>query len=213
MICVMPLTPVVVLDAAIALLDEAGLDAFSTRKLAARLGVQVGALYWHFSSKQALLDAVAEHIVGEAYAVAIPDGDWSEQAALMIHALRTAMLAHADGARLVGGMRTPGPTAWAYIARLRGLLAAAGMDVSTAELAADVLTSYLNGHTFEEQAHEPHERAEADRRFTFGLSVVLAGLRTVAVAQEHGAFPARPGMSSSVGGRPDDLRGRAARRR
>ena len=175
----MPLTPAVVLDAAITLLDEAGLDGFSTRKLADRLGVRVGALYWHFPSKQALLDAAADRIVGEAHAEPAPDGDWPEQAGAMIRALRDAMLAHADGARLVAESSAPGPAAQAYIDRLRGLLTEAGMDGTTAESAADVLTCYLTGHAIEEQAHRTHERAEADRRFTFGLDLVLAGLRTI----------------------------------
>jgi TetR/AcrR family tetracycline transcriptional repressor len=169
----------VVLDAAIALLDETGLDGFSTRRLATRLGVRVGALYWHYPSKQALLDAVADRIVGEAYAVAVPDGDWPNRAAAMIHAMREAMLAHADGARLVAQMHAPGPSSRSFIERLRGLLAEAGMDMRTAENAADVLTSYLNGYTIEEQAHATHQRAEADSRFGFGLDLVLAGLRTV----------------------------------
>ena len=173
----MPLTPPVVLDAAMALLDETGLDAFSTRKLATRLAVRVGAMYWHYPSKQALLDAMAERIIGEADAGPISDGDWSRQAGAMIDALRTAMLAHTDGARLVAEMSTPGPTALAYIQRLRGLLAGAGMDGPTAEDAADVLTSYLNGYTIEEQAHKvDQERVDTDRRFTFGLNVVLTGL-------------------------------------
>ncbi|MBS2536483.1 TetR/AcrR family transcriptional regulator C-terminal domain-containing protein [Catenulispora sp. NF23] len=177
----MRLTPAVVLDAASTLLDEAGLDAFSTRKLATRLGVRVGALYWHYPSRQALLDAVAEQIVAEASAAPIPDGDWPEQAGAMIHALRDAMLAHADGARIIVEMDTPGPNAQAYIERLRGLLTAAGMDPATAENAADVLTSYLNGYTIEEQAHKAgQQRATTDRGFEFGLNVVLAGLRTIA---------------------------------
>jgi AcrR family transcriptional regulator len=176
------LTPTVVLDAAITLLDEVGLNGFSTRKLAARLGVRVGALYWHYPSKQALLDAVADRIVGEAYAVPVPADDWPEQVAAMIHAMRDAMLAHADGARLVAEMNTPGPIARAYIERLRGLLTQGGVDPSTAESAADVLTSYLNGYAIEEQAHATHQRAEANSRFTFGLNVVLAGLRTIATA-------------------------------
>jgi TetR/AcrR family tetracycline transcriptional repressor len=181
------LTPTVVLDAAIALLDEVGLDGFSTRKLAARLGVRVGALYWHYPSKQVLLDAAADRIVAEAYAVPAPPGDWPEQASAMIHALRDAMLAHADGARLVATMDTPGPSSWAYIERLRALLTRAGMDTPTAERAADVLTSFLNGSTIEEQAHAAHQRAEADSRFRFGLDVVLAGLRTLPVASEGAA--------------------------
>lgn len=179
----MPLTPAVVLDAAIAHLDEAGLDTFSTRKLAARLGVRVGALYWHYPSKQALLDAVAERIIGEACAVPVPDEGWPEQAGAMIQALRDAMLAHTDGARLIVEMGAPGPMAQTYIERLRRLFTTAGMDRPTAEAAADVLTSYLNGYTIEEQAHKrDHQRAEADRRFTFGLNLVLAGLRTIPTA-------------------------------
>jgi TetR/AcrR family tetracycline transcriptional repressor len=175
------LTPPVVLEAAITLLDEVGLDGFSTRKLATRLGVRVGALYWHYPSKQALLDAVADHIVGEANAVAVPNDAWPEQAAFMIHAMREAVLAHADGARLVVTMHTPGPSSASWIGRLRGLLADAGMDGATAEKAADVLTCYLNGYAVEEQAHTTHERAESDSRFTFGLDVVLAGLHDLAV--------------------------------
>lgn len=183
----MPLTPAVVLDAAIVLLDEVGLDGFSTRKLAARLGVRVGALYWHYPSKQVLLDAAADRIVGEAFAEPASPGDWPEQASAMIHALRDAMLAHADGARLVATMDTPGPSSWAYIERLRGLLTRAGMDTATAERAADVLTSFLNGYTIEEQAHATHQRAEADIRFSFGLDVVFAGLRTIPVASARAA--------------------------
>lgn len=180
----MPLTPVVVLDAAIAHLDEVGLDTFSARKLAARLGVRVGALYWHYPSKQALLDAVAERIIGEAYAAPISDEDWPEQAGAMIQALRDAMLAHTDGARLIVEMDVPGPRAQAFIERLRRLFTGVGMDRPTAEAAADVLTSYLNGYTIEEQAHKRgHRRAEADRRFTFGLNLVLAGLRTIPTAK------------------------------
>jgi TetR/AcrR family tetracycline transcriptional repressor len=178
----MRLTPAVVLDAAITLLDEAGLDAFSTRKLATRLDVRVGALYWHYPSRQALLDAVAEQIIAEANAVPVPDDDWPQQAAAMAHALRNAMLAHTDGARIIVEMSTPGSNALAYIERLRGLLAQAGMDQATAEDSADVLTSYLNGYTIEEQAHKAERRAEADRGFAFGLNVVLAGLRTIPTA-------------------------------
>ena len=160
-------------------LDEAGLEAFSARKLAARLGVQVGALYWHYPSKRALLDAVADHIVGEAHAVGVAEGGWPEGgrgddprlARRDARACRRCAPRRRDG--------EPGAGAWAYITRLRGVLTRAGMDPATGERAADVLTSYLNGHTIEEQAHSTHQRVEADRKFGFGLDLVLAGLRTI----------------------------------
>lgn len=129
------------------------------------------------------MDAVAERIIGEACAAPVPDEDWPEQAGAMIQALRDAMLAHTDGARIIVEMGAPGPLAQAYTERLHRLFTEAGMDRPTAEAAADVLTSYLNGYTIEEQAHKGgHQRAEADRRFTFGLNLVLAGLRTIPTA-------------------------------
>lgn len=47
-----------ILDVALDLLNEVGLDQFSTRRLAERLGVQQPALYWHFKNKSTLLDAL-----------------------------------------------------------------------------------------------------------------------------------------------------------
>ena len=49
-----------VIAAALELLNEVGMDNLTTRKLAERLKVQQPALYWHFQSKRALLDALAE---------------------------------------------------------------------------------------------------------------------------------------------------------
>jgi len=49
-------------EAAIALLDEEGLDGLTTRALAARLGVQSPALYWYIRDKGELLDLVADAI-------------------------------------------------------------------------------------------------------------------------------------------------------
>lgn len=52
-----------VLAAALGLLDEAGLEQLTMRRLAAALGVQNGAAYWHFRSKQALLEAMADTLL------------------------------------------------------------------------------------------------------------------------------------------------------
>src|SRR5882757_97661 len=59
----MPLRRSEVIAAALLLLDEVGLDALSTRRLAARLDVHAGALYWHVASKHDLLDAIADKIL------------------------------------------------------------------------------------------------------------------------------------------------------
>ncbi|GAA4541511.1 TetR/AcrR family transcriptional regulator C-terminal domain-containing protein [Amycolatopsis samaneae] len=179
----MPLNQATVLDAAMALLDETGLDELSTRKLAERLGVRVGALYWHYASKQALLDAIAERILTRAMAdvaktkAACPTGAWQDDVICFAHAHRDAMLAHPDGARIIATMSAPGTIALAFIGELTAALGAAGMSGLDADACADVVTSYVNGFTIEEQARRTSvSRALRDAAFTTGLSVVVDGL-------------------------------------
>ncbi|HEY9291632.1 MAG TPA: TetR family transcriptional regulator, partial [Microlunatus sp.] len=55
----MPLDRQVVIRTALELLDSEGLDGLTLRKIAAALDVKAPALYWHFQSKQQLLDEMA----------------------------------------------------------------------------------------------------------------------------------------------------------
>ncbi|EPL8096522.1 TPA: tetracycline resistance transcriptional repressor TetR(D), partial [Klebsiella pneumoniae] len=48
-----------VIDAALELLNETGIDGLTTRKLAQKLGIEQPTLYWHVKNKRALLDALA----------------------------------------------------------------------------------------------------------------------------------------------------------
>ena len=52
-----------VIDRALAVLDDYGLESLTMRRLAAELGVQPSALYHHVPNKQSLLAAVADEIV------------------------------------------------------------------------------------------------------------------------------------------------------
>lgn len=52
-----------IIDAATAMLDEAGESALTFRALAARLGGGVGSLYWYVASKDELLDRVTDSII------------------------------------------------------------------------------------------------------------------------------------------------------
>ncbi len=44
-----------VIEAALALLDEVGLEAITTRKLAQKLGVESATLYWHLRTRPVYL--------------------------------------------------------------------------------------------------------------------------------------------------------------
>ena len=55
-----PLTRQRVLDAAMALADRTGIEAFTIRKLAAELGVKPMAIYHHVPSKDTILDGIVD---------------------------------------------------------------------------------------------------------------------------------------------------------
>jgi TetR/AcrR family transcriptional regulator, tetracycline repressor protein len=150
----MPLRRDEVVRAALGLLDEVGLDAFTTRALTSRLGVQRGALYWHVKSKRELLGAVADLIVQPVLdeMVAVED-DWADAFAAFAHRLRDVMLAHRDGARLIAGyVVQPRPVAmWQLEAKLADM-AAQGVPAELAMRFADTMASYVTGYVLQEQA-------------------------------------------------------------
>jgi AcrR family transcriptional regulator len=55
-----------IIDEALALIDDAGLDRFSMRALAARLGVDPMSIYHHVPSKSLILDGVLDALIREA---------------------------------------------------------------------------------------------------------------------------------------------------
>lgn len=104
-----------IVGAALALVDAEGLAALSTRKLAAELGVSGPSLYNHFATKDALLDAVVDHVVGEVdlsmwelpprpgapvdWALALLSWARSYRAALVAHPNLVPVLAQGPGRR------------------------------------------------------------------------------------------------------------------
>ncbi|MFF0587376.1 TetR/AcrR family transcriptional regulator [Streptomyces sp. NPDC003781] len=139
---------------ALDLLNESGLDALTMRRLADAMGVQAGALYRYFATKQELLTAMAEHMVGGVADAADPagDGDWSEGVARLARALRTALLAHRDGARVYAGTHSTGPNTLGFADGLIGVLRAAGFSDGEAARALYTVANFTVGHTLEEQA-------------------------------------------------------------
>ena len=88
------------IQAALDLLDEVGLDAFTTRKLAQKLGVESASLFWHFKDKAALLGEMAAEAIERHHAVIPPDDldAWPDWFAENTRSLRRALLAYRDGA-------------------------------------------------------------------------------------------------------------------
>jgi len=140
-----------VLAAALGLLDEVGLEHLTMRRLAAALGVQNGATYWHFRSKQALLEAMADTLLTGLTAGLDVESSWDERITKLAHRLRGALLSRRDGARLFSAAFFPLPNALAYGEAMIATLGESGLSSRDAAWAADTLTYYVVGHTIEEQ--------------------------------------------------------------
>ena len=140
-----------VLAAALGLLDEVGLEHLTMRRLAAALGVQNGATYWHFRSKQALLEAMADTLLTGLTAGLDAESSWNERITNLAHRLRGALLSRRDGARLFSAAFFPLPNALAYGEAMIATLGESGLSSRDAAWAADTLIYYVVGHTIEEQ--------------------------------------------------------------
>lgn len=68
-----------ILDAALVLIDSGGPAQLTMRRLADRLDVTATALYYHFSNRQQLLDAVAERLCSEIASRIPSGGTWRER--------------------------------------------------------------------------------------------------------------------------------------
>ena len=140
-----------VLSTALDLLDEVGLEHLTMRRLASALGVQNGATYWHFRSKQALLEAMADTLLTGLTAGLGAESPWDERITELARRLRAALLSRRDGARLFSAAFFPLPNALTYGEAMIATLAESGLSSRDASWAADTLTYYVVGHTIEEQ--------------------------------------------------------------
>jgi TetR/AcrR family tetracycline transcriptional repressor len=143
-----------VVPSALALLDEVGLDGLNMRALAARLEVKAPALYWHFSSKQDLVDEMATALWREVQAGADFPADeaWPDRMFRFASSLRATLLAHRDGARLFSGTYLTDVSILEAQEAPLAALVAGGMSLEKAVEISNVLYSFTIGSTIEEQS-------------------------------------------------------------
>lgn len=155
----MPLEREAVVRVALALLNDVGLDAFTVRRLAERLGVQNPALYWHFKNKQDLLDAMARMMVADAFAgVRAPaiNEDWADWLAEVADRFHRMLLTHRDGAQVIALADLTGSDVLRVQEVALSVLTAAGFDLRTALVGVVAIFDYTLGAAFEEQAEPDH---------------------------------------------------------
>ncbi|WP_198586886.1 TetR/AcrR family transcriptional regulator C-terminal domain-containing protein [Glycomyces xiaoerkulensis] len=153
------LTRQAVVEAALRLLDRVGLDALSTRRLAAEFGVKSSALYWHFRDKEELLGAMSATIqLAQDFSGPSEGEAWAEWLVRRGREHRRLLLAHRDGARLVTAT-SPGPEVAAQVEGELAVLVKAGFSPAAALRSVMAIGHYVTGFVLAEQG-DPHDSAD-----------------------------------------------------
>ncbi|WP_433131345.1 TetR/AcrR family transcriptional regulator [Micromonospora sp. CA-240977] len=158
-----PLTLVRIVDAAVTLLDDRGVEGLTMRRLAQHLDVTATALYWHVTTKDDVLDLAVDRIFGDV-PIPVVSGDWLEDARLLARAWRAAMLRHPWAPSLVGrpmlGPNVLARTEFLQAALVRGGCRGLPLAVATRMLANYVIGAALTEATWHQTA-DPQARAAA----------------------------------------------------
>lgn len=170
-----------IISASLDILDSYGLADMTMRRLATHLGVAPGALYWHFKNKQALIDAIARHIM--APLIDASPSAYHHDIPSLAFDVRSLMLRHRDGAELLSAALTDASLRNDIISVVSAILG--GCD--KAYVGASTLLNFILGSCLIEQSEVQRLEIESgtttavrnhDQLFMSSLEIIIAGLKS-----------------------------------
>ncbi|HSJ45253.1 MAG TPA: TetR/AcrR family transcriptional regulator [Euzebyales bacterium] len=134
-----------VVRAALALMDDEGIDALTMPRLAERLGVGTMSLYRHIEGKDDLINAVAEQVLSRVEVPPGAPGDWEGRVVGYLRALRNQALAHPALSRILADRGlTVGPV-FDQLEETHAILRTAGFSTTDAVRTFYTLLTYVFG--------------------------------------------------------------------
>lgn len=169
-----PVSRSVILQAALGIIDRDGIDGLSMRRLSEEVGRDPTVLYRHIPSKAALLDGVAEVVLGQLR-VDTADPDWAGQLRTVAHEFRRLAVTHPNVVPLLVtrplatplGQRPPGMLR--PLEDVVALLTSSGFSGADALHIYRVLFGYLHGHILTELQEVIERPEETDDVLRLGL--------------------------------------------
>lgn len=192
----MAITQEEVVQTALRLLDDVGLEGLTLRRLAGELGVSAATLYWHVRDKRTLLDLVAAAIMAEPRPPGRPTHGqpWWEWLTARAWAQYRALVSHRDAAVVVAGNR-PTEDSLPMIEQTVGSLVEVGFPPAEALTSILIIGNLVIGSALEHQAEAARGAAtEADAALAIrmrdanDLPYLLAAFRTGATAGPDSTF-------------------------
>lgn len=138
-----------VLEAAIELADQIGIEAFTIRKLAAALDVGPMTIYHHLPSKAAIIDGMVDVVFGEIELPPI-DLDWKAAIRARCLSMRQVLNRHPWAPPVMESRTAPGPANLRHHDAVLGCLRRGGLSLPMTAHAYAILDSYVYGFALEE---------------------------------------------------------------
>ncbi len=188
-----------ILDAAIEIVDEHGLEALTMRRLGERLGVEAMSLYGWVRNKADLLDGIHDVLLGRMNPT-LGHPDPTEDLRSMARAFREVLRAHPNALPMFATRPARGPSALRQVELGLRVLARMGIPPERSLAIFQIIFAFVVGHalyTFsraddgdevdyaalpEDLAHvrslaEILPGRELDAEFELGLDTFIAGLK------------------------------------
>ena len=137
-----------VLDAAVVLADEIGIDALSMRRLAQELEVVPMALYKHIADKEGLVDGMVETIIREI-GPPVLDAEWKSAIRLRVLSARSELQRHPWARQAIESRTSPTPAVMEYQDSIAKIFLAGGFTPDLAHHVMHVLGGRMWGFTQE----------------------------------------------------------------
>jgi AcrR family transcriptional regulator len=142
----LPLSRERVLEAAIALADESGIESLTMRRLAQELGVEAMTLYYYVAKKDDILNAIVDMVLSE-FELPSPGAEWQaaiRQTAISAH---DVLVRHPWAASLMLSSTGASSARWRYMDAILGCLREAGFSAEMTDRAYHALDSHITGFT------------------------------------------------------------------
>ncbi|EYR62488.1 AcrR family transcriptional regulator [Actinotalea ferrariae CF5-4] len=144
-----PLSRERIVDAAIALADDKGVEGLTMRALGRALGVEAMSLYHHVPNRDDVLDGVVDRIYAEFYAPVV-GGDWKDELRRRSHSARAVIRRHPWVIPLMNARSTPGLSTLAHLDAVIGVLRSAGFSLPMTAHAFALVDAHLYGFLAQE---------------------------------------------------------------
>jgi AcrR family transcriptional regulator len=140
-----------IVEVALSVVDQHGLEGLTMRTLARELEVTAGALYLHLGSKEHLHQLLVDRVIGEIDLKVLRGERWQEIVVATALEMRRVLSQHRDLVQLIFGRIPVGENFANLLEELLSRLLETGLSPYFALYVGDLLAQYVGVNVYEEQ--------------------------------------------------------------